>query len=97
MLPVIGVCTMIVAGPAFADADLAFVQEYQDAYRLMCERDNSARVCTCAMEGLEQKIGFTRFAEEVDRHRDDLFERSPVAPLAKDLVYSCRAIGRAQE
>ena len=43
------------------------------------------------------QIGFTRFAEEVDRHRDDLFERSPVAPLAKDLVYSCRAIGRAQE
>jgi hypothetical protein len=67
-------------------------QEYEEAYLLACTRDHSARACTCSMEALEDKVGFTRFAEEVDQHREDFLEESDLADMATDLVAHCKAI-----
>jgi hypothetical protein len=97
MFPVISAAAMLVAGSAVAGVNLEFGQEYEEAYLLMCERENSPRVCSCSMAALEEKVGFTHFAEEVDRHREAFLERSPLATLATDLVNSCGAIGQVEE
>ena len=44
------------------------------------------------MVALEEKVGFTRFAEEVDRHGKDFLEDSDLAVMAEDLLAHCKAI-----
>src|SRR4051794_39991276 len=61
---------------AYAGVNIEYGQEYEEAYLQTCERGNSARICSCSMEALEEKVGFTRFAEEVDRYRDEFMEES---------------------
>jgi len=97
VFPVVGAVAMIMSGSAFAGVNLEYGQEYEEAYLLMCERENSPRVCSCAMTALEEKVGFTRFAEEIDRHREKFFERSTMATLATDLVHSCGAVVEVQQ
>jgi hypothetical protein len=89
----------VTAGHANAGPNIEFGQEYEEAYLLACESDrqNSHRTCVCSMEALEQKVGFTRFAEEMDRHREGFLERSVLATLAEDLVASCGMIGQVSE
>lgn len=97
VFPVISAAAMIVAGSAFAGVNLEYGQEYEEAYMQVCEQENSQRACSCSMAALEQKVGFTRFAEEVDRHREAFLERSPLATLATDLVNACNAIGQIKQ
>jgi hypothetical protein len=97
MFPVISAAAMIVAGSAVAGVNIEYGQEYEEAYLLVCERENSPRACSCSMEALEQKVGFTRFAEEIDRYREEFLERSPLATLATDFVNACSAIGQLKE
>jgi hypothetical protein len=92
VFPMIGAAAMILTGPAIAEVNAEYGQEYEESYLLMCERDNSYRACSCAMAALQEKVGFLRFAEEIDRYRNSFFERSPMATLATDLVNSCSAI-----
>jgi hypothetical protein len=82
---------------AYAGVNLEYGQEYEQAYLETCEQGNSTRACTCSMEALEEKVGFQRFAEEVDRHRDDFLKRSDLATLATDLVVSCEIGMHASE
>jgi hypothetical protein len=97
VFPMIGVAAMVLTGPAIAGVNLEYGQEYEEAYLLACERENSSRACICGMEALEHKVGFTKFAEEVDRHRDRFFERSPLATLATDLINTCTAVGQVRQ
>jgi hypothetical protein len=92
VFPMIGAAAVILTGPALAEVNVEYGQEYEEAYLLMCERDNSHRACSCAMATLQEKIGFQRFAEEIERHRNAFFERSPMATLATDLVNACSAV-----
>jgi hypothetical protein len=92
VFPMIGAAAMILTGPAIAEVNVEYGQEYEEAYLLMCESDHSYRVCSCGMATLQEKVGFQRFAEEVDRHREAFFERSPMATLATDLINICGAI-----
>jgi len=95
---VIGVCSAALIGVAAqAGVNIEYGQEYEEAYLQSCERGNSARACSCSMEALEEKVGFTRFAEEVDRYRDDFLEDSTLAVMATDLVATCEAGLRASE
>ena len=94
---VISAAAMAVAGSAFAGVNVEYGQEYEEAYLLVCEKEHSPRVCSCSLEALERKVGFDRFAQEMDRHRDAFLERSPLATLATDLANACSAIGRVKE
>lgn len=95
---VTGVCgAAMISVAAHAGVNLEYGQEYEQAYLETCEEGNSARACTCSMEALEEKVGFLRFAEEVDRYRTDFLDRSELAPLATDLVASCEIGLRASE
>ena len=96
VFPVIS-AAMVVAGSAFAGVNLEYGQEYEEAYLLVCERESSPRACSCSMAALQEKVGFTRFAEEIDRHREAFLERSPLATLATDLVNACNAIGQTEQ
>jgi hypothetical protein len=82
----------LVSGAANAGPNLEYGQDYEEAYLLTCTRENSARACACSMEALEEKVGFTRFAEEVDRYGDDFLEDSDLATMAMDLVAHCEAV-----
>jgi hypothetical protein len=89
---VIGACSAaMISVAAYAGVNIEYGQEYEEAYLQTCERDNSARVCSCSMEALQEKVGFTRFAEEVDRYRDEFLEESTLAVMANDLVARCEA------
>ena len=93
---VIGVTSAaMISAAAYAGANVEFGQEYEEAYLQSCQKDNSARACVCSMEALEEKVGFLRFAEEVDRHRTNFRDRSELAPLAADLVAKCEATAHA--
>ena len=95
---VIGVYSAaLISFAANAGVNLEYGQEYEQAYLETCEQGNSTRACTCSMEALEEKVGFQRFAEEVDRHRDDFLNRSELATLATDLVVSCEIGMHASE
>jgi hypothetical protein len=87
----------LIGSAAQAGVNLEYGQDYEEAYMLACEQDNSRRACSCSMEALEERVGFTRFAEEVDRHRDDFLDHSELAVLATDLVALCEARLHASE
>jgi hypothetical protein len=89
--------TALVSGAANAVVNLEYGMEYEEAYMLSCTRDHSPRACSCSMVALEEKVGFTRFAEEVDRHRDAFLEESDLAVMATDLVAQCKAISGLTE
>ena len=92
VFPMLGAAAMILTGPTLAEVNVEYGQEYEEAYLLMCERDHSHRVCSCGMAALQDKVGFERFAVEIERHRNAFFERSPMATLAADLVDACGAV-----
>jgi hypothetical protein len=91
------VLSIALIGSASAGVNIEYGQEYEEAYLQSCERGNSARACSCSMEALEEKVGFTQFAEEVDRYRDDFLEESTLAVMANDLVATCEAGLRASK
>ena len=76
-------------GSANAGVNIEYGQEYEEAYLQLCSRDNVTEVCSCALEALEEKVGFMRFAEEIDRYRADFLADSPLAVLASDLIVLC--------
>jgi hypothetical protein len=84
-------------GSANAGVNIEYGEVYEEAYLQICSRDNPMRACTCSMEALEEKVGFTRFAEEVDSHRDDFLKQSDLAVMASDLVAKCEAGLHASE
>ena len=92
VFPMIGAAAMILTGSAIAEVNVEYGQEYEEAYPLTCERDYSHRVCSCGMTTLQDKVGFKRFAEEIERYRNAFFERSPMATLAADLVNACGVV-----
>jgi hypothetical protein len=95
---VIGVYSAaLISFAAYAGVNLEYGQEYEEAYLQSCEKDNPSRACVCSMEALEEKVGFLRFAEEVDRYRTDFQDRSELATLAADLVVSCESAAHASE
>jgi hypothetical protein len=86
----------LLATPAIADVNLEYGEEYETAYLDQCTREHSERACRCAMEGLQDRVGFITFAEEVDAHRRRFMERSQLRILVADLLGRCTAVGRAQ-
>ena len=80
---------------AYAGVNIEYGQEYEEAYLESCGKDNSTRACLCSMEALQEKVGFDRFAEEVDSHRTDFREHSELGQLATDLVAKCEATAHA--
>jgi hypothetical protein len=87
----------LISGAANAGANLEYGQEYEATYLQSCARDNTPGACSCSMVALEEKVGFTEFAEEVVRHGEDFLEQSTLAVLATDLVATCEAGLRASE
>jgi hypothetical protein len=83
--------------PAHAVLNLEYGQDYEVAYLVTCEQDHPSRACACSMVALQEKVGFVRFAEEVDQYREAFLEESPLATLANDLVVSCESGVRASK
>jgi hypothetical protein len=84
-------------GAAHAVLNLEYGQEYEVAYLQTCEQDHPSRACTCSMLALEEKVGFVRFAEEVDQYRETVLAEGPLAPLANGLLALCEARLHASE
>jgi hypothetical protein len=92
---VIGVTgAALISVAAYAGVNIEYGQEYEEAYLESCAHDSSMRACVCSMEALQEKVGFERFAEEIDRHRRDFRDQSELGPLATDLVAKCEATAR---
>lgn len=81
--------------PAVAGVNLEFGEEYETVYLAACTQEHSARACQCTMEALEERVGFMVFADQVDRYRDSLVERSDLGDLASDLLARCTALVKA--
>jgi hypothetical protein len=84
------------ASPAIAAVNLEYGQEYETAYLTQCTVDQSQRTCQCAMELLQEKVGFWDFAEQVSLHRERFMQESDLREMATDLIARCTAIGAAQ-
>lgn len=90
-----GVATFV-ALPAVAAVNLEYGHEYETAYIALCTADQSQHTCQCAMERLEEKVGFWDFAEQVSLHGDRFMQESDLREIAIDLIARCTAIGKAQ-
>ena len=83
------------ARPAAA-INLEYGQEYEVAFLQQCDSVHGERACRCSMVALETRVGFERFAEEIERHRDHFFDRSDLRAEAVDLIGRCTAVSRIE-
>lgn len=94
----LAIATILAAGFASSATavNLEYGHEYETAYLQQCEREHSERACRCSMEALQTRIGFEKFAEQVERHGQQIAESAGARMVSKDLLARCSAVGRLQ-